>query len=99
MIKIIAPSALALAILAWALTVFIGSVLLSGTALEDRSCQTACIQMLFFSGFGIGALALILAVVAVSKQAVARVLSYTALILAFPVFAVYAGIVVIGNVA
>lgn len=97
--KLFAPSALALAVIGWLMALYIGNVLLSGTTLAERSCQTSCIQTLFFSGFGVGALALILAGVAVSKAASMRWLSYGGLVLALPLFAIYAGIVVIGNLA
>lgn len=97
--KLFAPSALALAVIGWLMIFYIGSVLLSGTAPAERSCQTACIQTLFFSGFGVGALALVFAGVAMLKAAAGRVLSYGALLLALPLFAVYAGIVLIGNLA
>lgn len=99
MVKFFAPSALALGILGWAITVYITSVLLSGTALETRSCQTGCIQVLFFSGLGIGLLAVVLSGVAAVKQTTARVLSYGALVLALPLFAIYAGIILIGKLA
>lgn len=97
--KFLAPLALVLALVGWALTLYISSVLLSGTELAERSCQTGCIQVLFFSGLGIGAIALVLAGLAVAKQTTARVLSYTSLLLAAGVFAVNSGIVVIGTLA
>lgn len=97
--KLLAPSALILAVVGWALTVYVGSVLLSGTTLAERSCQTGCIQVLFFSTLGVGAAAFILAGVAVWKQKTARVLSYTSLILAAGVLGINGGIVVIGVLA
>ncbi|MBK1649404.1 hypothetical protein [Rhabdochromatium marinum] len=99
MIKVAAPSALVLAVLGWVLTLFIGMTLLSGTALAERACQTGCIQGLFFSGFAVGAVALLLAALALTKHTAARLLSGAALLLALPLFAVYAGIVVIGTLA
>lgn len=97
--KIAAPIALVLAIFGWGLTFFIGDTLLSGTALADRACQTGCIKGLFFTGFGVGALALLLSGLTLTKQAAGRVLGVGALMLALPLFAIYAGIVVIGNLA
>lgn len=97
--KVAAPAALVLALVGWACTLYIGNTLLSGTALEDRSCQTGCIQWLFFSGFGVGALALALAGLSVTKATAGRLLGIGALVLAAPLFAIYAGIVVIGNLA
>lgn len=99
MVKIAAPSALVLSLIGWALTLTIGMTLLSGTTLEQRACQTDCIKGLFFSGFAVGAVALILAALALSKKVTSRILSFVALALAFPLFAVYAGIVVIGILA
>ena len=97
--KIAAPIALVLAVVGWGLTFYIGDTLLSGTALEERACQTGCIKGLFFTGFGVGAVALLLSGLTLTKQAAGRILSAGALLLAFPLFAIYAGIVVIGTLA
>ncbi|MBK5967980.1 MULTISPECIES: hypothetical protein [Thiorhodovibrio] len=97
--KIAAPIAIVLALVGWGLTFFIGDTLLSGTALEDRMCQTGCIKGLFFSGFGVGAVALVLSGLTLSKRAAGPILSVGALLLALPLFAIYAGIVVIGTLA
>jgi len=42
-----------LAIIAWALIIMMGVNLLSGQALADRTCDTACIKTFFFSGTGV----------------------------------------------
>ena len=97
--KFLAPFALVLAVVGWVLTLYIGSVLLSGTALAERSCQTGCIQVLFFSALGVGAVAFILAGVAVFKQTTARVLSYASLVLAAGVLGITGGTAVIGILA
>ncbi len=97
--KIFAPSALLLAISGWALTVFLGGILLSGKAAEERACQTDCVQQLFFSGLGIGVVALTLAVMALVRASTRKLVAYGALIFAAPLFAIYAGIIVIGNLA
>ena len=97
--KVAAPTALVLAVAGWVLTVFIGNTLLSGIPIEDRACQTGCIQGLFFSGFAVGTIALILSGLSVTKPAAGRIASFAALALALPLFAIYAGIVVIGNLA
>ncbi len=95
MIKIAAPSALVLAVFGWILTLYITMTMLSGTTLAERSCQTDCIRGLFFSTFALGAFTIGLATLALVKHA-ARIPSIAALLLAVPMFLIYAGIVVIG---
>ncbi|WPL17803.1 hypothetical protein Thiowin_02845 [Thiorhodovibrio winogradskyi] len=97
--KITAPIALVLAMIGWALTLFITYTLLSGVPIEDRSCQTDCIKGLFFSGFAVGAVALILSGLAVATHPAGRIFSVAVLVLTAPLFAIYAGIVVIGTLA
>jgi hypothetical protein len=97
--KIAAAIALVLAVIGWGLTFYIGNTMLSGIPLAERSCQTACVQGLFFFGFGLGAVALGVAAMTLIKKGGLQVVNLVALILALPLFAVYAGIVVIGKLA
>lgn len=97
--KFLAPSALVLAVVAWAFTVYITAVMLSGTPIAERSCQTGCVQVLFFSGLGLGAVALILSGLAVLRYRRARLLSILSLLLGGSVFAVLAGVMLIGILA
>lgn len=99
MSKIAAPSALVLAVFGWALTLFITNTMLSGVPLAERSCQTECIRGLFFSTFSLAAITIALAVLALRPTARARIPGILALALAIPMFAIYAGIVVIGILA
>jgi hypothetical protein len=89
--------ALLLAGLGWLLTVLTGVNALSGD-FEGRTCQTACLQGLFFGGIAAGVTALILGVIGLTKPD-GRTLTYVALALALPLCAVFAALILIGNFA
>jgi len=89
--------ALPLTIAAWVLTVLTGEALLSGPY-EDRTCQTECVKTLFFSGLGVTIGAVVLAALALIGSN-SRVLTFAILGLAAPLAAVYATIILVGNLA
>ncbi|QGU32370.1 hypothetical protein [Thermochromatium tepidum] len=81
----------------WALTVLSAAAMLSGPY-DGRTCQTECVQMLFFSGMVAGVLGLILAIVGL-RFVVGRRLSQVTLWLAGPLCAIFAAILLIGILA
>ena len=89
--------ALLLAVTGWVLTVLTGINALSGH-FDERTCQTACMQGLFFGGIAAGLASVILGVFALTKPE-GRVLTYLALALAVPLCGVFAALILIGNFA
>ncbi len=89
--------ALLLTIAGWALTVWTGATLLSGPY-EDRTCQTECVQTLFFSGLAAAIAALLVTVIALFRPG-GRAVTYGVLVLAAPLAAVYTTVILIGNFA
>ena len=90
-------AALLLAILGWALTAVTTTNLLSGH-FDERTCQTACVQALFFGGVAAGVISLILGVIGLTRSE-GRALTYLALLLAVPLCGIFAGLILIGNFA
>lgn len=88
---------LLLTITAWVLTVMTGAHLISGP-FEDRTCQTECVRMLFFSGVGVTLGALLFAIPGLLRPNT-RTLTYVVLVLMAPLVAVYATLFLIGNFA
>ncbi len=89
--------ALLLTIAGWVLFGLTGMNLLSGY-LEDRTCQTDCVKMLFFSGIGVGVSGLLLSIIALLRSH-GRILSIISLLLALALCAIFATLFLIGNYA
>ncbi|MCZ6566640.1 MAG: hypothetical protein O6852_11065 [Gammaproteobacteria bacterium] len=53
------------ALISWALAVFLGTQLLSGT-FDGRSCQSSCVNILFWMSFAIAAIGLIFSIGGIS---------------------------------
>jgi len=53
------------ALISWALAIFLGTQLLSGT-FDGRSCQTSCVNIVFWVSFAIAAIGLIFSVGGIS---------------------------------
>ena len=80
----------------WILAALAATHMLSGY-MDERTCQTGCVQVLFFSALGVGLVALVLGLMSVFR-AQTRIPGGLALLLALPLCGVLGGIVVIGNV-
>lgn len=63
----LAPVSIILAIIAWVLMVMMGTNLLSGEAVADRTCDTECIKTYFFSAFGVAIVAFIIGVLSIKN--------------------------------
>jgi hypothetical protein len=90
-----ALSALLLSVAGWALTVLTAMNLLSGH-FDDRTCQTGCVQMLFFSSVAAGVGGLVLSVVGLRRPE-GRIMSVAALLMALVLCAIFAVIFIAGN--
>ncbi len=97
MMNLAAIPAFLLALSGWVLIVSSAVAMLSGPY-EGRSCQTTCVQWLFFSGTGAALLGLILGIIGLRLAARQR-LSQAALWLAGPLCAIVLTIILIGNLA
>ncbi|QIK37097.1 hypothetical protein GWK36_02740 [Caldichromatium japonicum] len=97
MSKIAAIPAILLALAGWALIASSAVAMLSGPY-EGRTCQTECVQWLFFSGTGSAVLGLILGIIGL-RLAQGYRLSQVALWIAGPLCAIVLTIVLIGNLA
>ena len=86
---------LLLALVGWVLFGLTGVNLLSGY-LEDRTCQTDCVKNLFFSGVGVGVAGLLLSILAFLRPQ-GRIMSGIALLLIFPLCAIFGTLFFIGN--
>lgn len=69
------------ALISWALAVFLGTQLLSGT-FDGRECQTTCVSVLFWMSFAIAAIGLIFSVggISLGKSSRIKTLSLLALV-------------------
>lgn len=95
--KVLPLFALLFALIAWILTGWSTMAMLSGDD-EARTCYTDCLQVLFFSGIATIVIALVLDGLAL-KYAKAPVLTYIGLALTIPLAMIYAGLILIGNLA
>ena len=89
--------ALLLTLAGWVLTAMSAAAMLSGPY-DGRTCQTECVQTLFFSGMATGILGLVLGIVGL-RLASGRRLSQVVLWLAGPLCAIFAALFLIGNLA
>ena len=83
------------AIISWALAIFLGTQLLSGT-FDGRSCQTSCVNITFWVSFAIAALGLIFSVggISIGKSNLIKTLSLLALV---GLVGIYVTTMLIGN--
>lgn len=83
------------AIISWALAIFLGTQLLSGT-FEGRSCTTSCVNIVFWVSFAIAVIGLIFSFggVAIGKSNWIKTLSLFALI---GLVGIYVTTMLIGN--
>ena len=95
--NLLALLALLLTLTAWVLTTLTGMNLFSGYS-ADRTCQTDCIKMFFFSGVATGVGGLVLSGLSLlSPQG--RILSWSALLLAVGLCAIFVALFLIGTFA
>ncbi|MFK7815604.1 MAG: hypothetical protein AB8B92_04640 [Gammaproteobacteria bacterium] len=83
------------ALISWALAIFLGTQLLSGT-FDGRSCTTSCVNIVFWVSFAIAAIGLIFSFggISVGKTNLIKTLSLLALV---GLVGIYVTIVLIGN--
>jgi hypothetical protein len=93
--NVIALSALLLTAAGWILTALTVMNLLSGQ-FDDRTCQTGCVQMLFFSGVAAGVAGLVLSGIGLRRPE-GRIVSVIALLMAFVLCAIFAVLFIAGN--
>lgn len=93
--KAIALIALLLGLAGWALFMLTGMNLLSGP-LEERTCQTACVQTYFFAAVAAGLIGFALGALATLRPP-SRVIGVASLVLTLPLCGVFATLFVIGN--
>lgn len=95
--KILALPGILFALAGWALVAASVAAMLSGPY-EGRTCQTACVQWLFFSGTGAAFLGLVLGISGL-RLGWGRVQGLIALWLAAPLCFIVGTIILIGNLA
>ncbi len=93
--KILPPLAVLIGIAAWALLIMTFANLLSGY-MDERVCQTDCVRNYYMLAGVAGLVATLLGFFALFSPA-SRKAGFWSLVVAFPAFAVVAGIFVIGN--
>ena len=93
--NLIALSALLFTAAGWALTALTVMNLLSGH-FDDRTCQTGCVQALFFSSVAAGVAGLVLGGVGL-RRSDGRILSAVALLLALVLCGIFAVLFIAGN--
>ncbi len=83
------------ALISWALAIFLGMQLLSGT-FDGRSCTTSCVNIVFWVSFAIAAIGLIFSFggISVGKTNLIKTLSLLALV---GLVGIYLTIILIGN--
>lgn len=69
------------AVISWALAIFLGTQLLSGT-FDGRSCQSSCVNIVFWVSFAIAAIGLIFSLggISIGKSNLIKMLSLFALV-------------------
>ena len=69
------------AVISWALAIFLGMQLLSGT-FDGRSCQTSCVQTVFWVSFAVAIIGLIFSIggISIGKTNWVKIISLLALI-------------------
>jgi hypothetical protein len=95
MMRVMPFGALSLGIVGWVLLGLTFMNLGSGP-LEERTCQTACLQTYFFSASAVSGAGLILGILGLTKPDF-RSVTYLALILLVPLCCVIGSLILIGN--
>lgn len=95
--KAISIFATLLSIGGWVLVGLTVANLLSGS-FDDRTCQTDCVQLMFFGSAAAGVIALLLGLYSALKSD-ARTLSWLSIALALPLCVICGAIVLIGTTA
>lgn len=69
------------AVISWALAIFLGMQLLSGT-FDGRSCQTSCVQTVFWVSFAVAIIGLVFSIggISIGKSNWVKIISLLALI-------------------
>jgi hypothetical protein len=93
--NVLALIALLLTLAGWVLTALTAVNLLSGH-FDDRTCQTACVQMLFFSGVASGVAGLVVSGLALRRPE-GRIIAVLTLLLALALCAIFAVLFIAGN--
>jgi len=83
------------AVISWALAVFLGTQLLSGT-FDGRSCTTSCVNILFWASFAVAVIGVIFCLggITIGKSNWLKSISLLALV---GLVGIYTTIVLIGN--
>lgn len=83
------------AVVSWALAIFLGMQLLSGT-FETRTCQTSCVQIAFWASFAVAIIGLIFSIggISIGKGNWIKTLSLLALV---GLSGIYITTILIGN--
>ena len=83
------------ALISWALAVFLGTQLLSGT-FDGRSCTTSCVNIVFWVSFAVAAIGLIFSFggISIGKSNLIKMLSLFALV---GLVGIYVTTILIGN--
>jgi len=83
------------ALISWALAIFLGTQLLSGT-FDGRTCQTSCVNIVFWVSFAIAAIGLLFSLggISIGKSNLIKTLSLFALV---GLVGIYVTTFVIGN--
>lgn len=95
MMRVMPLGALALGIVGWVLVGLTALNLMSGP-MEERTCQTACVQAYFFSATAAGVIGLILGIAGLTTRRL-RIATYLGLVLLVPLCLLIGGLFLIGN--
>ena len=95
MMRVMPFGALSLGIVGWVL-LGLTFMNLTGGPMEERTCQTACLQTFFFSATAASGIGLILGILGLTKP-IFRIVTYLALFLLVPLSSVIGGLILIGN--
>ena len=83
------------ALISWALAIFLGMQLLSGT-FDGRTCQTSCVQTVFWISFAVAIIGLIFSIggISIGKSNWIKIISLLALV---GLSGIYITTILIGN--
>jgi len=95
MMRVMPFGALSLGIVGWVL-LGLTFMNLTGGPMEERTCQTTCLQTFFFSAAAAGGIGLILGILGLTKPDFRKV-TYLALVLLVPLCGLIGGLILIGN--
>jgi Trk-type K+ transport system membrane component len=95
MMRLMPFGAFSLGIVGWVL-LGLTFMNLAGGPMEERTCQTACLQTYFFSASAAGGIGLILGILGLNRPDF-RSVTYVALVLLIPLCCLIGGLILIGN--